>query len=210
MVIYSAPVVQPLTHTILPGLNPAIITTTDGFFPVCSVQTSSFYPVVTFPVMKQNCVTEVVWNQIFQKLFSTFLPHKWYLMPVTSKPEGTWHTLVDSAKVRFCCEACGHGWTSMKGRVTFWCSLLNNQGSVAFRLYGQQCVKCQDGGYESALWYSEEIIRVLTNTCHKVAHVYYGFAKPSVHLNRRPGRPRTPHDSERCQACRDAVCTKRR
>lgn len=98
----------------------------------------------------------------------------------------------------------------MKGRVTFWCRQLNDQGSIAFRLYGQQCVKCQDDGYESALWYSEEIIRVLTNTCRRVAHVFYGFAKPSVHLNRRPGRPRTPHNSERCQACKDGVCTKRR
>lgn len=30
---------------------------------------------------------------------------------------------IDSAKVRFCCDECGHGWTSMKGRVVFWYEL---------------------------------------------------------------------------------------
>lgn len=46
----------------------------------------------------------LVWQLIFQKLFSRFAPHPWRLVPVQSKPAGRWHTFVDSAKVRFSCE----------------------------------------------------------------------------------------------------------
>jgi len=44
----------------------------------------------------------------------------------TSSPKGAgmrFKMFIDSAKVRFCCDHCGHGWTSMKGRVVFWYEL---------------------------------------------------------------------------------------
>ncbi|CAD5122785.1 unnamed protein product [Dimorphilus gyrociliatus] len=80
----------------------------------------------------------------------------------------------DSAKVRFNCQRCGHGWTSMKGRVVFWFWLDPNDyqpldcygrafhsGIVYFKLYGQKCQNCMDGKrFEAAMWYPEEVQKV--------------------------------------------------
>ena len=57
---------------------------------------------------------------------------------------------------------CGNGWTSMKGRVTFWFYLnpITNEGTVQFKLYGQQCKKCNTGKFEYVMWYPEEISKV--------------------------------------------------
>lgn len=59
-------------------------------------------------------------------------------------------------------QECGHGWTSMKGRVIFWFQLNygSNMGYVMFKLYGQQCQRCKNGKYEHAMWYPEEVIKV--------------------------------------------------
>lgn len=80
----------------------------------------------------------------------------------------------DSAKVRFNCQKCGHGWTSMKGRVVFWFWLdpisyqpvdcygrAFHSGLVFFKLYGQKCQKCMDEKrFEAAMWYPEEVQKV--------------------------------------------------
>lgn len=66
-------------------------------------------------------------------------------------------------QVRFCCEECGHGWTSMKGRVAFWFAQAAGTagaGIVAFRLYGQQCERCKSGRFQDAMWYPEEVVKV--------------------------------------------------
>lgn len=62
----------------------------------------------------------------------------------------------------FLFQECGHGWTSMKGRVIFWFQLnyATNMGYVMFKLYGQQCQRCKNGKYEHAMWYPEEVIKV--------------------------------------------------
>ncbi|KAM7311413.1 receptor-transporting protein 4 [Ixodes scapularis] len=154
---------------------------------------------------------EQVWQAEFQKLFSQYVPQSWYLLPVVQRPIGVnWQTFVDSAKVRFCCEECGHGWTSMKGRISFWFLLTGHgEGLVTFKLYGQQCDKCKVGRYEPAMWYPEEVVKVLVNIYNRVGQVYYGFQQPPIHKNRRPGKPRNPHNADLCQACRDGVCSER-
>ena len=57
----------------------------------------------------------------------------------------------------------------MKGRVIFWISLQRNlasaqglegHGFVHFKLFGQSCQKCNCGGYENAMWYPEEVMKV--------------------------------------------------
>ena len=50
----------------------------------------------------------------------------------------------------------------MKGRVTFWFNLnpITNEGTVHFKLYGQQCKKCNNGKFEYVMWYPEEISKV--------------------------------------------------
>lgn len=108
---------------------------------------------------------EHVWLDHFSSLFKAYHPHQWFLLPVETKPlGGSFVTFVDSAKVRFCCDTCGHGWTSMKGRVVFWFELYYNlgfpQGLVTFKLYGQQCEKCKTGDYEAPMWYPEEVFKV--------------------------------------------------
>ncbi|GFV37733.1 putative receptor-transporting protein, partial [Trichonephila clavipes] len=107
---------------------------------------------------------------------------------------------------------CGHGWTSMKGRVAFWFVLdaTTGKGMVCLKLYGQQCDRCPTRNYESAMWYPEEVRKVMTNIYNRVGEVYYGFQVPPYFNNRRAGKPRTPHNTELCQACKDGVCSERR
>ena len=139
-------------------------------------------------MVNQNCLKfvsgmEQVWLSEFHRLFSNYYQQVWILHPVQHKPvaNNSLHTFVDSAKVRFCCDVrqqswirnlfkinfmrqkCGHGWTSMKGRVVFWFDLLSpyySNGFVAFKLYGQQCDRCKSDRYEQAMWYPEEVCKV--------------------------------------------------
>lgn len=174
--------------------------------------TTTFCSVIPIHPWKQSYGMEQVWQAEFQKLFSQYVPQTWYLLPVVQRPIGVnWQTFVDSAKVRFCCEECGHGWTSMKGRISFWFLLTSHgEGLVTFKLYGQQCDKCKVGRYEPAMWYPEEVVKVLVNIYNRVGQVYYGFQQPPIHKNRRPGKPRNPHNADLCQACKDGVCSERR
>lgn len=128
---------------------------------------------------------------------------------------------IDSAKVRFCCDICGHGWTSMKGRVVFWYELFelvendkssgNLIGYCAYKLFGQQCDVCQvEGRFERPMWYPEEVTKALTNLYNKIGQVYFGFKMPAIDKQRRAGKPKTSHNSTLCQACHDGVCTDRK
>ncbi|XP_019643023.1 PREDICTED: receptor-transporting protein 4-like isoform X2 [Branchiostoma belcheri] len=155
---------------------------------------------------------EAVWHGEFSKLFSQFYPHLWYLIPSPAAPSPRWYRFRDSAKVRFSCQQCGNGWTSMKGRVIFW-YYLNPQGVpvpegyLHFKLYGQQCKRCKNGRFEMAMWYPEEVVKVLGNVYNRVGQTYYGFYQPPLRQDRRPGKPRTQHNAELCQACKDGECT---
>lgn len=65
--------------------------------------------------------------------------------------------------------------------------------------------------YEQPMWYPEEVGKVLLNVYVKIGQIYYGYL-PSVPLEkgRRTGKPRTPHNSTLCQACKDGVCVYRK
>lgn len=152
---------------------------------------------------------EVVWHGEFSRLFSSFFPpHIWYLSITNAAPQEKWKFFRDSAKVRFCCQDCGNGWTSMKGRVTFWFHLntVSNEGFVQFKLYGQVCKKCNSGKFEYVMWYPEEVSKVMCNLYNKVGQTFYGFMQPPIRIDRRPGRPRNQHNADLCQACRDGEC----
>lgn len=137
---------------------------------------------------------------------------------------------IDSAKVRFCCDNCGHGWTSMKGRVVFWyelfeivdlplcyldpaiegsgCRLI---GYCAYKLFGQQCDVCKiENRFQRPMWYPEEVTKVLNNLYNKIGQIYFGFKMPAIDKQRRAGKPKTSHNSSLCQACHDGVCTDRK
>ncbi|XP_052759858.1 receptor-transporting protein 3-like isoform X2 [Mya arenaria] len=151
---------------------------------------------------------ELVWHGEFDRLFSQYFPHMWCLVPTFYPPGDQWRTFKDSAKVRFSCQDCGHGWTSMKGRVIFWFELnyATNSGCVMFKLYGQQCQKCKTGKFEHAMWYPEEVVKVVGNVYNRVGQIYYGFVRPPLRIDRRVGKPRNQHNSELCQACKEGLC----
>jgi len=154
---------------------------------------------------------ELVWHGEYERLFAQYYPHRWHLMPTLKAPENLtqWRTFKDSAKVRFQCSSCGHGWTSMKGRVTFWycLDLTTMEGFCQFKLYGQQCKRCANGTFEPAMWYPEEVVKVVGNVYNRIGQVYYGFWQPPMRIDRRQGKPGTQHNKDLCQACKDGECT---
>lgn len=157
---------------------------------------------------------EALWHSNFDQLFSNFWPCSWNLIPkpLVGCPLNNWHVHSDAAKVRFLCQVCGHGWTSMKGRVMFWYNLdpRNLCGTVAFALFGQKCQECSREGFDtftSSMWYQEEVVKVIFNVYNTVGQTYYGFQQPPYVKIRRPGKPRSQHASELCQACQMGVCS---
>ncbi|CAK8689408.1 unnamed protein product [Clavelina lepadiformis] len=195
--------------------NPNLpVTSANGVNTLTNVQVPTMQlPVVPVGGGCYNDGMEVVWHGEFSRLFSNFYPpHVWYLTITNQAPQNKWKFHRDSAKVRFCCQDCGNGWTSMKGRVTFWFYLdyENNAGFVQFKLYGQQCKKCNSGKFEYVMWYPEEVSKVMCNVYNKVGQIYYGFHQPPIRIDRRPGRPRNQHNSDLCQACRDGECDQAR
>ncbi|XP_071509474.1 receptor-transporting protein 4-like [Diadema antillarum] len=167
-------------------------------------------PVGTGPMFYADRMDEI-WFGEFAKVFAPYLPNIWNLTPTETCPSPRWRRFKDSAKVRFCCQTCGHGWTSMKGRVVFWYffHVPYCEGHVQFKLYGQQCQRCNNGMFEPAMWYPEEVNKVLCNLYNRIGQTYYGFVKPPIRYDRRAGKPRTQHNATLCQACRDGECDSR-
>uniref|UniRef100_A0A915HYE5 3CxxC-type domain-containing protein n=1 Tax=Romanomermis culicivorax TaxID=13658 RepID=A0A915HYE5_ROMCU len=157
-----------------------------------------------------NIDMETLWHMEFDNLFKTFF-NVWYLSPLVSDlpPVGLWFETKDSAKVRYLCQKCGQGWTSMKGCVYFWYTLniSQNVGILYFKLMGQTCQKCNDNRFEHPLWYPEEVIKVLRNIYYKVGQTFYGFVRPNFEKQRRPGKPRSQHAKNLCQACQMGFCS---
>ncbi|KAI2801572.1 Zinc-binding domain [Blomia tropicalis] len=135
---------------------------------------------------------ERVWMSEFRRIFSAFYNELWSIQPVERKPNGIkLHMFVDSAKVRFCCDRCGHSWTSMKGRIVFWFNLLPpnfNTGIVTIKLFGQKCETCKIEVYEQPMWYPEEVTKVLMNLFNRVGQIFYGFEKTKFEKQRRMGK----------------------
>lgn len=204
----QAPVSMQGPVNVIPGPVPTSNNSPAATISPPAVQTLRL-PVVPVGGGCYNDGMEVVWHGEFSRLFSSFFPpHVWYLSITNSAPQEKWKFYRDSAKVRFCCQDCGNGWTSMKGRVTFWFHLnpTTSEGFVQFKLYGQVCKKCNSGKFEYVMWYPEEVSKVMCNLYNKVGQTFYGFMQPPIRIDRRPGRPRNQHNAELCQACRDGEC----
>jgi hypothetical protein len=156
---------------------------------------------------------DVIWHGAFGHLFSHFHPDRWTLAPSERDPssplQASYTVFNDSAKVRFLCHKCCNAWTSMKGRVVFWYKrdVTTQRGEVHFQLFGQKCQKCMPKEFEPAMWYPEEVIKVLTNVQRSVAVAMYGYAPTAVlDTGRRAGKPRTQHNASLCQACASGIC----
>lgn len=57
----------------------------------------------------------------------------------------------ENAKAQFKCDICGHCWTSMRARCTFYVLKPDQGGIVLLRLYTQQCQYCYS--IVQPLWY---------------------------------------------------------
>lgn len=159
---------------------------------------------------------EIVWHERFIDFFSRFPSGSWHLFPVfdppdvenTGIPRNQWRYCKDQAKVRFICTSCQKAWTSMGGQVVFWVYKddTSNTGYIHFKLYGQKCSDCNSHFYEHAIWYQEEVEKVIENLYHQVGNMYYGLPLSKKRIDRRMGHPKKEHNSNTCQACRDHVC----
>ena len=74
----------------------------------------------------------------------------------------------------------------MKGRVTFWFHLDydHNAGFVQFKLYGQQCKKCNSGKFEYVMWYPEEVSKVtsLSVKANTFCLAFHRFLLPVTYI----------------------------
>lgn len=43
----------------------------------------------------------------------------------------------------------------------FWIILQQDRGFIRFKLFGQKCQKCNTDDYENAMWYPEEVDKVI-------------------------------------------------
>ena len=129
----------------------------------------------------------IVWQREFNQLFCQ-LPDspiaKWnFFESPTPKEDSTGMVLRDWAKVRFSCPVCGNGWTSMRGMILFnisiHTSIINVSqspriilpsifkgqyvriGVIVATMFGQKCQKCMEDRFETAMWYPEEVTKVL-------------------------------------------------
>jgi len=149
-----------------------------------------------------------------EELFNTpymNLPYKW--------------SKVDNAKAQFKCpnECCGHVWTSMRARILFSVTSPDD-GFVVLKIFGQNCRRC--GTYSQALWYIDEICRVMKNFACVFYDTYYPDMLYDPYLqnaglvqndqlpvsakhhdpHQRKGKMSAPHVKEYCEACRHGIC----
>lgn len=133
---------------------------------------------------------------------------------------------VDNAKAQFQCPntRCKHIWTSMRGRISF--SIAHTQFGciIALKIFGQTCEKCST--HTDALWYIDEVCRVMKNLAGCIFARYYSdmfnvvdltiqttnqnISRPARHVNhdrnQRQGRMLAPHKREFCEACQRGMC----
>jgi len=161
---------------------------------------------------------EQYWLTAFTWFFHSFWEtdsHLWTLQPVDVTPDSSqwmWHSASYSAKVRFQCQK-RHGWTSMKGRVSFWFRIRREQEEIkpeaVFKYFGQKCNRCQSRPqvFVSPLWYHEEIENAMRYLSLEVANTYYGGKKEPTPRRLRRGHPQSHHDVTCCEACLQGFCS---
>ncbi|EFX86492.1 hypothetical protein DAPPUDRAFT_97469 [Daphnia pulex] len=173
---------------------------------------------------------ETFWQSAFCWFFRPFVAahgHLWTLEPTELPPlsvEWPWHSTSFSAKVRFQCK-CTRGWTSMKGRVSFWFRIRRQGDQVLcealFKLFGQKCNICNqpdsfnESEFLTPLWYPEEIENAIRLLASHVSMSYYGEQRNAQDIYNivriRHSQPRKKslavhHHPIRCQACLYGSC----
>ncbi|CAF2625149.1 unnamed protein product [Rotaria sp. Silwood2] len=124
---------------------------------------------------------------------------------------------LDNAKAQFKCDTCGHCWTSMRARCSFYISKPNEGGIVLLKLYTQQCQYCYSTVYP--LWYYDEICRVMKNLASTIfehffpnsfQYIYWDLTHNGIksvrRLLQRKGNMRNQHNPFLCEACHLGLC----
>jgi len=129
----------------------------------------------------------------------------WQLIPCHNSGKLVW-TAIEKAKTRFVCQNCDNHWTSMFGAVAF--NVYEENGYIlSYKLLGQKCSKCHRMEFEHAMWYPEEVERVLEIisiywTSDKAMKTRCGERTQSM----KSGNPKGFHREDSCQACSEHVC----
>ncbi|CAF1135652.1 unnamed protein product [Rotaria sordida] len=133
---------------------------------------------------------------------------------------------LDNAKAQFKCPDtnCQHAWTSMRARISFSISS-PDVGFIVLKIFGQNCQYC--GTYTNALWYIDEVCRVMKNLARALFETYYPDMINNVDLEiqevtqneknqsrqssrhdptQRKGKMLAPHVKEFCEACQRGLC----
>ncbi|UJR13253.1 hypothetical protein I4U23_000274 [Adineta vaga] len=157
---------------------------------------------------------------------------RYFLFAEGELPEGFYENLlchrfikVDNAKAQFKCTNpfCRHAWTSMRSRISFTIHG-PNPGFIKLEILGQDCQYC--GTYADAVWYIDEVCRVMKNLAKCVFETYFPDMLNCVDLEtrnssetnmkqsylrhhdptQRKGKMHAPHVKELCVACRRGLC----
>lgn len=124
---------------------------------------------------------------------------------------------LDNAKAQFKCEQCGHCWTSMRARCSFYISKPDEGGIVLLKLYTQQCQLCYS--IVQPLWYYDEICRVMKNLAFVIFKNFFPDLIQLINWNlthngrnvvkrlyQRKGYMRSRHHPQLCEACHYGFC----
>ncbi|CAF0843517.1 unnamed protein product [Adineta steineri] len=129
---------------------------------------------------------------------------------------------LDNAKAQFKCPHCQHAWTSMRARISFIISE-PERGFIILKIFGQHCQRCTT--YAEALWYIDEVCRVMKNLAKYIYETFspdmlnyvdLTYQKPAENIkpirsvrhdpHQRKGKSQAPHAKEFCEACRVGLC----
>ncbi|CAF1317153.1 unnamed protein product [Rotaria magnacalcarata] len=133
---------------------------------------------------------------------------------------------LDNAKAQFSCPNtyCQHVWTSMRARISF-SVYLPKVRFIVLKIFGQNCRHC--GTYTNALWYIDEVCRIIKNLALSFFETYHPDMMANVELEKneevihnkqnhthklhynhtqRQGRMLARHAKEYCEACRIGLC----
>ena len=115
----------------------------------------------------------------------------------------------------FVCPKCRRYWESLNGKIKFTYRLMINSsrvahGKVELKAFGQQCNQCPGSDWVYAKFASESIEDSLLKLLLKVKEKFYGEniqREYSEVCSRRRSVGRGKHDTSRCQACAEGVCS---
>jgi len=106
-------------------------------------------------------------------------------------------------------QKCTGSWSSTEcvSQWNYWYDVNILKGQIELiKEYQQQCRKCQS--WVSPQFDEESTAKAVSKLATRIKRVFYGEAPENVQSERhsRANARRKPHDSRRCEACREGIC----